>query len=99
MCGWRSVRQEKRCERQRRLDFEGLLGNGKTHIPNSLKQKRYSKKEQRHMHEVKYGVDTFYRTTYLWEMCKARGGQIAGLHTTCKEVGLYPSKTFFIKNV
>lgn len=35
------------------LDFEGHLGTGKTHTPNSLKQKRYSKKEQQsQVHEV-----------------------------------------------
>lgn len=35
------------------LDFEGHLGNGKMHIPNSLKRKRYSKKEQQsQVHEV-----------------------------------------------
>lgn len=34
-------------------DFEGHLGNGKIHIPNSLKRKRYSKKEQqRQVHGV-----------------------------------------------
>lgn len=37
MCGWKSIPQGKSWETQGRLDFESLLRNGKTHMPNCFK--------------------------------------------------------------